>query len=76
MKDATCGHRPKDKGIASNSSKSCTAPCTAAPHATTSSGLMDLFGILLKKNTWVVDGTLQVLDTIPALEVLHAEVHS
>ena len=26
MKDATCGHRPKDKGIASNSSKSCTAP--------------------------------------------------
>nr|CAI5821458.1 unnamed protein product [Callosobruchus analis] len=51
---------PKDKGVTSNSSRSCTSsdlsPCkmaawTAAPYATASSGLMDLLSSLpLKKS--------------------------
>ena len=46
---------PKDKGATSNRSTSLTspdktAPCIAAPRATTSSGLIPLWGSLPKKS--------------------------
>ena len=61
--------KPMDNGVTSKSKRSWTAEdpspvriaaCTAAPYATASSGLMDLFGSLPLKNSWIIDCTFGI----------------